>query len=63
VLPHVSDVKVINDGDTVQMTVQDDLSGVIQLAARHQAISMVTRQPSLEEVFLRYYQPVPVGKG
>jgi ABC-2 type transport system ATP-binding protein len=62
-LPHVSDVKVINDGDTVQMTVQDDLSGVIQLAARHQAISMVTRQPSLEEVFLRYYQPMPVGKG
>jgi ABC-2 type transport system ATP-binding protein len=61
-LPNVSDVKIINDGDTVQMTVQDDLSGVIQVAAQHQAISMVTRQPSLEEVFLRYYQPAPAGK-
>ncbi|HEX3721754.1 MAG TPA: ABC transporter ATP-binding protein [Nitrolancea sp.] len=60
-LPNVSDVKIINDGTTVQFTVQDDLSQVIQIAAQHHAISMVTRQPSLEEVFLRYYEPVPVG--
>jgi ABC-2 type transport system ATP-binding protein len=61
-LPNISDLKLINDGDTVQMTVQDDLSGVIQAAAAHHAVSMVTRQPSLEEIFLRYYEPVPAGK-
>jgi ABC-2 type transport system ATP-binding protein len=61
-LPNISDIKIINDGDTVQMTVQDDLSGVIQAAAAHNAVSIVTRQPSLEEIFLRYYEPVPAGK-
>jgi ABC-2 type transport system ATP-binding protein len=61
-LPNISDVKLIDDGDTVQMTVQDDLSGVIQTAAAHNAVSLVTRQPSLEEIFLRYYEPVPAGK-
>jgi ABC-2 type transport system ATP-binding protein len=61
-LPNISDVKLIDDGDTVQMTVQDDLSAVIQTAAAHNAVSLVTRQPSLEEIFLRYYEPVPAGK-
>src|SRR6185437_166665 len=61
-LPNVSDIKIINEGDTVQFTVQDDLSGVIRVAAEHHAISLVTRQPNLEEIFLRYYQPEPVGK-
>ncbi|MGA7672387.1 MAG: ABC transporter ATP-binding protein, partial [Nitrolancea sp.] len=56
-LPNVSDVKLLNDGTTVQLTAQQEMADVIQVAARHQATSMTARQPSLEEVFLRYYEP------
>jgi ABC-2 type transport system ATP-binding protein len=56
-LPNVSDVTLANDGKTVRLTAQADLAGVIQAAARHCAISIVTHEPNLEEVFLRYYAP------
>ncbi len=56
-LANVSDVKLLNGGNTVQLTAQEEMADVIQVAARHQAKSMTARQPSLEEVFLRYYEP------
>ncbi len=58
-LPRVSDVRLLNGGNAIQLTAQEDMSAVIQAAAEHQAISMVARQPSLEEVFLRYYEAQP----
>ncbi len=60
-LPNVSDVKLLNDGNTVQLTAQEEMADVIQVAARHGAISITARQPSLEEVFLRYYEPDAAG--
>jgi ABC-type multidrug transport system ATPase subunit len=48
---------VNNGGHTLRLTVQGDLGAVLQAAAQHQAINLTTREPSLEEVFLRYYTP------
>jgi ABC-2 type transport system ATP-binding protein len=62
-LPNVSDVTLVNDGEGVQLVAQADLSGVIQVAAQHYATSISVREPSLDEVFLRYYQPEAVAKG
>jgi ABC-2 type transport system ATP-binding protein len=47
------------DGDkhTIHLTVQGDLSQIIQIAAQHGATNLESREPSLEEVFLRYYEP------
>lgn len=56
-ISNVSDVKLLNDDCTIQLTALADMSEVIQLAALHRAVSFTARQPSLEEVFLRYYQP------
>ncbi len=60
-LPNVSDVKLINGDSTIQLTTQEEMSGVIQVAAKHDAVSFTARQPSLEEVFLRYYEPQSAG--
>lgn len=62
-LPNVSDVTLVNSGESVQLIAQADLAGVIQVAAQHHAVSMSVREPSLEEVFLRYYKAEPVAKG
>jgi ABC-2 type transport system ATP-binding protein len=53
----VRDVTVNNGGRGLRMTVQGDLGAVLQAAAQHQAVNLTTREPSLEEVFLRYYEP------
>ncbi|SRR5579883_1592554 len=47
------------DGDkhTIHLTVQGDLNQIIQIAAQHGATNLESREPSLEEVFLRYYEP------
>jgi hypothetical protein len=47
----------------VQLVAQADLSGVIQVAAQHHAVSFSAREPSLDEIFLRYYKPAPAAKG
>jgi hypothetical protein len=31
------------------------------VAAEHGAVNLTTREPSLEEVFLRYYEPTAVA--
>ena len=36
---------------------QGDLHDVIKVAAGHDATNIVTREPSLEEIFLRFYEP------
>src|SRR5215831_9340126 len=41
----------------VHLAVQGDLHNVIKVAAEHDATSIVTHEPSLEEVFLRFYEP------
>ena len=62
-LPGVEDVVQTNHGQALQLSVQGDLHEVIKAAAAHDATNIVVHEPSLEEVFLRFYEPdrVPAG--
>lgn len=53
----VRSVSLDETGRVVRLTVQGDLAAVLQTAARHEAVNLSAREPSLEEIFLRYYQP------
>jgi ABC-2 type transport system ATP-binding protein len=53
----VQSVTVNNGGHTARLTVQSDLSTILRVAAEHGATNIITREPSLEEIFLRYYTP------
>ncbi len=53
----VRDVTVEHGGQTLRLDVQGDLPEVIQVAAQHAAVNIATHEPSLEEVFLRFYSP------
>jgi ABC-2 type transport system ATP-binding protein len=41
----------------VHLAAQGELHDVIKVAAQHDATNIVTREPSLEEIFLRFYEP------
>ncbi|GCE05496.1 ABC transporter ATP-binding protein [Dictyobacter aurantiacus] len=55
-LPGVINVQREQHGHALLITVQGEQQAVIQAAAQHQAISMTTHEPGLEEIFLRFYQ-------
>jgi ABC-2 type transport system ATP-binding protein len=54
-LPGVSDVALAHGGHTLRMSVQGDLRDLLQVAADHGATNLVAHEPSLEEIFLRFY--------
>lgn len=54
-VPGVLEVSDIHGGQTLRLSVQGDLSAVIALAASHHATNVATEEPSLEEIFLRFY--------
>ncbi len=58
-------VKVAPGADerTLQLNVQGALTEIIQIASQHNATTIDTHEPTLEEVFLRFYEPVPTGQG
>ncbi len=41
----------------LQLAVQGELAEVIKVEAQHDTMNIVTHEPSLEEVFLRFYEP------
>jgi ABC-2 type transport system ATP-binding protein len=43
-------------GDAVALTIQGELDEVVKAAARHTVVNVETREPSLEEIFLRAYK-------
>ena len=45
------------DEHTLQMNVQGELTEIIRIAGEHHATNIDTHEPSLEEVFLRFYEP------
>ncbi len=45
------------DEHTLQLHVQGDLTEIIHIASQHNATNMTTHEPTLEEVFLRFYEP------
>jgi ABC-2 type transport system ATP-binding protein len=50
----VRDVHV--QGDVLEITVAGSLDAVVKLAARHEVVDLVSHEPSLEDVFLTYYE-------
>jgi ABC-2 type transport system ATP-binding protein len=45
-----------SDGKRISFTLYDDLDEMVKLAARHTLVNMEYERPSLEEVFLTYYE-------
>jgi ABC-2 type transport system ATP-binding protein len=45
------------DERTLHLNVQGALTEIIQIAGQHRATNIDTHEPSLEEVFLRFYEP------
>jgi ABC-type multidrug transport system ATPase subunit len=58
-LPGVLDVRSGRDRLEMHLTVQGELREVLKVAVQHNAIDIATHEPSLEEIFLRFYKGVP----
>jgi ABC-2 type transport system ATP-binding protein len=57
---HIADVvkvEMSTDECTLQLNVQGELTEIIKTAAEHHATNIDTHEPTLEEVFLRFYEP------
>jgi ABC-2 type transport system ATP-binding protein len=62
-LPGVSDVRA--QGRTVSLRLQDGIDAVIKLAAQHTLVDLSVEHPTLDEVFMGYYderQPYDAGQ-
>ena len=57
VLPGVSDV--VADDCTLRMRVTGSIAPVVQAAARHQLVDLLSQEPSLEQAFLAQYAAKP----
>lgn len=55
-VPGVENVTVDDGGMALHLTVQHDLGAVLKVAAQHDAIALTAQEPSLEDVFLRFYE-------
>ena len=55
-LDGVEQVDALPDGHTLRLTVSGGLDGVIKAAAQYQVVTLTSQEPSLEEIFLRYYE-------
>jgi ABC-2 type transport system ATP-binding protein len=60
-LPGVSDVEV--NGHLVRMRVSGPIGAVVQAAAAHGIVDVVSREPNLEDVFLAQYGDHPIVEG
>jgi ABC-type multidrug transport system ATPase subunit len=45
------------DEHTLQLNVQGELTEIIHIASQHGATNIATHEPTLEEAFLRFYEP------
>ncbi|HEX5506847.1 MAG TPA: DUF4162 domain-containing protein, partial [Thermomicrobiales bacterium] len=62
-LPGVREATTADDGRVVRLTVAGDLREILQVAAAHDATNLVAHEPSLEEIFLRYYEAGETADG
>jgi len=56
-VPGVESVTADEGGMAVHLTVRHDLAAVLKVAAAHDAIALTAHEPSLEDIFLRFYEP------
>lgn len=52
----VEKVEALADGHTLRLTVTGGLDAIVKTAAQHPVVSLTSHEPSLEEIFLRYYE-------
>jgi ABC-2 type transport system ATP-binding protein len=55
-LAGVDHVESVGDGHTLRMAVIGGIDGVIKAAAQYPIVTLTSQEPSLEDVFLRYYE-------
>jgi len=55
-LEGVAGVELLDGGSAVRLAMQGSADAVIKAAARFQVVSLTSYEPSLEDVFLRYYE-------
>ncbi|TME67856.1 MAG: ABC transporter ATP-binding protein [Chloroflexi bacterium] len=55
-LDGVAEVEALNDGMAVRLAIQGSADAVIKAAARYPVVSLTSYEPSLEDIFLRYYE-------
>jgi ABC-2 type transport system ATP-binding protein len=55
-LEGVTDVERLNDGRALRLAMQGSADAVIKAAAHYPVVSLTSYEPSLEDVFLRYYE-------
>jgi ABC-2 type transport system ATP-binding protein len=54
-LPSVTSAVAENGGSVARLRVQGDLGAVLRVAVERGAVNLTTHEPSLEDIFLRYY--------
>src|SRR5438309_6006638 len=52
----VSEVEALNNGSSMRIAIQGSADAVIKTAARYSVTSLTSYEPSLEDIFLRYYE-------
>jgi ABC-2 type transport system ATP-binding protein len=55
-LDGVVEVEPLNQGHGVRIAMQGPADAVIKAAARYPVVSLTSYEPSLEDIFLRYYE-------
>jgi ABC-2 type transport system ATP-binding protein len=55
-LDGVVQVEQLADGHSLRLTVQGQADAVVKAAAQHAVIALTSHEPSLEDIFLRYYE-------
>ncbi len=55
-LAGVVQVEQLSDGNSLRLSVQGQADAVVKAAAQHPIITLTSHEPSLEDIFLRYYE-------
>lgn len=55
-LDGVVEVETLNQGHAVRLSMQGPADAVIKAAARYPVVSLTSHEPSLEDIFMRYYK-------
>jgi ABC-type multidrug transport system ATPase subunit len=55
-LDGVGEVEAMNQGQAVRLSMQGPADAVIKAAARYPVVSLSSHEPSLEDIFMRYYE-------
>jgi ABC-2 type transport system ATP-binding protein len=55
-LGDVEQVEALADGHTLRLAVSGGLDAIVKAAAQYSVVSLTSHEPSLEDIFLRYYE-------